>query len=199
MPRPTDTISAYGKKSGGSYDYGGWVICYPDGSTKQLTSQPGVQYGGTYDFDRVVKATGVEHWIRKGGYWIPDPKGKSDKRPCCKGVSTNERWSHHGPCEQAIKEDGLCGTHLRQISESKRKDDEWKAKQARSDSGKRIAQDGVDALEKRGIKAGVHYHSAHKFEDSGYTGKVTVHAEDLLALLRRLDHLEEVHGYEAGL
>lgn len=180
-------ICAWAARSGGGWDYGGWKFQNADGETRQLKVVKGEPYGGTYAFDRVVKALGIQHWKRRDGYWIPDPKGASEDRPCCKPVSSGDRWPHHFPCDKPIKTDGLCGIHARQVQKRVESNEKYDNDRARSEAGHRIARDAVGALDKRAIKAGINFTTGASF---GYDGKVVVHGEDILALLRRVDFLE---------
>lgn len=187
---PDSGIVAYPKSGSGTYAYDGWGWSV-DG---RLSEQKMLGGGDTYDFDRVVTATGVLHWKRVDGHWwVPDLKGKSTARPCCVRVNRGDsRWSQYGPCGKPIKEDGKCGMHNRQIAKQAEAEQAYKDKRARSDAGSRIAKDAVEALGARGIPAVVNYESGYKASDfHGYDGRVKIHAEDLLALLRKIEHLEQ--------
>lgn len=185
------------KKAGGGWDYAGWVIQLKDGSTTRLEAIK-APHGGQYDFDRVVELTGVEHWKRTKGKWVPDPAGKSAARPCCTPISTNERWSHRGPCPQPIKEDGLCGTHLRQKKKHAADDEAYKKGREASNAGAAIAKDAQRVLEQRGVSSRVHYKPGVGSKLGGYDGGVVIHAEDVIAMVRRLEHFEEIMGVEPG-
>lgn len=139
-------------------------------------------------------------WAReKHGRWVP--KAGSTDRPCGESTYRSEGLSTtHGTCDLRRKPgEAKCGRHLtvdRKAAE-RRADEQEKA--AQSDAGKSIAADAIEALKARDIVAGLDYEPYRSARSpGGYTGRVTVHAEDVLAMVRRLAHLEEVVGVEAG-
>lgn len=180
----------WGHSSSGSWQKAGWEITFID-QTPRRPKDP-------YNFDQVVKITGVEHWVReaKTGKWRPDPKGVSTKRPCCEQVnrSGTSRYGQYGPCGLPVKEDGLCGKHLRQKRERARKDKEWDDNHARSQQNSRMADETVKALAELDppVKASIHYYVPPGGGMGRYTGDVVVKAEDIQALIRRLAHYEEI-------
>jgi hypothetical protein len=177
--------------SSGSWQKSGFCIYFDDNS-QAWPKDP-------YNFDLVVKATGIKHWVREArtGAWKPDPKRTSTKRPCCEQVnrSGSSRWSQYGPCGLPVKEDGMCGKHLRQKTEAKRKDEAYEENYRRSQQNSRMAEETVKALAELDppVKANIHYYVPPGGGMGRYTGDVVVKAEDIQALIRRLAHYEEMN------
>lgn len=141
---------------------------------------------------------GITAWEgdRWGGW---HPSTTKDERPCEERVSaTGIRMPPSGPCGKKIKPgEDVCGVHLGARNRATAKAAEYREKTESSAAGHKIAQDAVAALEAHGIKSREHYHIPLAGSDPGrYTGEVRVHAEDVLALLRKLDHAAEILGAE---
>lgn len=120
---------------------------------------------------------GFTHW--KGAY-LPTSDGTDV--PCgLRGYNF---------CSRPIKTNGMCGQHAaaatRRETEAVAKAEATADAQERSDAGERIAKDALTALDGTGIEAEAVAHGYPR----RYTGEVTMHAEDLLALTRLLDYTD---------
>lgn len=132
----------------------------------------------------------IAGWKRdKHGGYHEDVSGTDV--PCDREVSRSwGRVSAWGRCDNKRKAgQGACGLHLGADERAIKKGQVAREKRERSEAGERIAKDGVSALAEIEVKARAYYHQAHRFEDSGYTGEVRVHAEDVLALVREVQEL----------
>lgn len=141
----------------------------------------------------VEERYGEVGWKRDGRTARYEPSTTHHDVPCDITTAVSEgRWTRFGRCTNRIKDGNeKCGLHLAHERKAAEREAASNARKQRSDAAQAIAQDAVAALASQGIEARAHYHT-----DSGYTGKVTVHAEDVLALLRKLAHAEEILGEE---
>lgn len=188
----------------------GWIMKWSDGPNTRTKRSKGEPFDACFDFDKVIRLTGVDHWKRtsRGNglhfpHWIPD--GASADRPCSSRVTVTfgRAPSEYKPCDAKAKTDGLCGRHARVIAQAAAKDQAYKDERDRSTAGRRIADDAVALAatvrldDDRPVKVTPHYHvPIGGTALGGYTGEVRIHAEDLTAVIRRLQYLEQMTGGE---
>jgi hypothetical protein len=203
-------VAAYAGRSGIGTDPG-WVMLWDDGTQTWTTRRKGEPYDTLFDFDKVVRVTKVEHWQRvtksdalRFPHWVPDPKGASMDRPCCESVTIDNGRApaDFKPCDLKIKSDGLCGQHARFVERRRTRDRKETEREERSEAGRKIAKDAVKLAatvkldDDRPVKVKPHYHVPFGSGMGHYTGEVKIHAEDLTAIIRRLQYLEEMTGGE---
>ena len=120
---------------------------------------------------------GFTHW--KGAY-LPTSDGTD--------VPCGPRGYNY--CSRPAKTNGMCGQHAaaknrREVAAAERAAADAEAEE-RSTAGERIAKDAVASLDGTSIDATPVTHGYPK----QYTGELTIHAEDLLALTRLLDYTD---------
>jgi hypothetical protein len=147
---------------------------------------------------------GVDGWDCLSGtnYWTPVPG--STAAPCMETVRHGDaRMSSYGTCAKPIKENGLCGQHAAVVRRRTEAAQERQAHKEQEDANHRIAADAVEALAKfalegrdvPGVKASCDYDSYRSERmPGGYNGRVSLHAEDLLAILREVGWRREAMG-----
>lgn len=96
------------------------------------------------------------------------------------------------PCDRLSVDGGECKLHrsLTERQETKRaaEAEAERVRKERSTSGQRIAKDAIDALAEEEITA------TPDWNRGGYNGRVSVHAEDVLTMVRELRRLREILG-----
>lgn len=183
-----------------------WAVVAPVG--KKFTPDPNetvyLSDPGTYHvfvtFDDAAewckKYYKIAGWKRDkfGGY---HPSDTGHDRPCGQRMTRSEgRWTWSVVCDKLSVDGGECNFHR---SLRTRKDVAKATKTAASDaikeqseSGRRIAEDAIAALEKESIKAKPRVRWVEF--DNLYTGEVVVHAEDVLKMVREIQYLREMLG-----
>lgn len=134
-------------------------------------------------------------WKRvKGGDYVMDPSGTDT--PCDRPTTGGDsRWPIYTRCDKRRKPgEDACGLHLAADRKAAERTAARKAERERSEAGSQIAEDAIEALAGLGIDAQRHYQVPLGSGMGRYTGKVTVHAEDVLALVRRLSDAAALLG-----
>lgn len=147
---------------------------------------------------------GVDGWDCLAGENDWTPVTGSTARPCEESVRHGDgRMSNYGTCGKPVKEDGLCGLHLAAKNRRHAAADDRRSHREQEEAAHRIAADAVAALakftpegkEQPGVPASCDYDAYRGATNpGGYNGRVTIHAEDLLAILREVGWRREVMG-----
>lgn len=90
------------------------------------------------------------------------------------------------PCNRLSVDGGECKLHRSLIERNNAKRSAERIREERSTSGQRIAQDVIDALAEEKIEASADW------SRGGYNGRVSIHAEDVLTMIRELRRLREI-------
>lgn len=152
-------------------------------------------------WSEVLERTGVTSWKRvtrserwRFPHWVPDEG--STAVPCEVDMQGQGRWPTFNRCGRvALPESGKCKMHTNADRKAAEREAAWRERDEASTAGRRIAQDACDLIATvdlggRQLKAQPYYAVPFGSGMGRYTGQVIVHAEDLTALIRRLNYLE---------
>lgn len=142
---------------------------------------------------------GITGWKResRSGHYLPSLA--SNDVPCDVHTAVDEgRWTRFGRCDNRRKPgEEMCGMHLAHKRKAEEKAQAERERAERVEAAKAIASDAMEALKARGIDSRLEYKPYYSASNpGGYTGGVSIHAEDLLAMLRKLERAEAMLGAE---
>lgn len=104
------------------------------------------------------------------------PESQSEGAICQQFVFSKDSYDRGHPCGRPVKEEGLCGIHLRGLRTRQENDRNYRERARASDEAKSAA---ASWLEQRGVQGEPYYRASFGSGVGGYTGQVVVTPEEL--------------------